>query len=201
MSTSRRYRWPVAVLSAGALSLGAAVALAAPAPLAPRPAAPQTSQGWSGSADASQVRAAATKKSRTKTKKTRTRTKKTKTRTTSPGPTTPPPTTTTPPRPTTTTPSPTDTGSRWETVIDSSSLTDWASFEKTWNYLYPWGSDHNGSARMYGSSTDHNHVQLSGGVLSLLATRITWDEGNSGANPSRRSPTTRARCTRRARWW
>jgi hypothetical protein len=36
---------------------------------------------------------------------------------------------------------------------------------------------------MYGSSTDHNHVQLENGVVSLLATRISWDEGTSGADP------------------
>jgi beta-glucanase (GH16 family) len=43
----------------------------------------------------------------------------------------------------------------------------------------PWGSDHNGSARMYGDSTDHNHVSLADGVLTLRATRISWDEGTS----------------------
>jgi hypothetical protein len=51
------------------------------------------------------------------------------------------------------------------------------------NYRYPWGSDHNGTARMYASATDHNRVSLSGGVLTLKATRISWDEGNSGAVP------------------
>src|ERR1044072_713380 len=71
----------------------------------------------------------------------------------------------------------------WETVLDGSSFNSYSAFEAAWNYLYPWGSDHNGSARMYGSSTDHNHITLASGVLTLKATRITWDEGTSGSSP------------------
>jgi len=71
----------------------------------------------------------------------------------------------------------------WETVLDGTSFNDYSTFESQWNYLYPWGSDHNGSARMYASSTDHNHVSLSGGVLTIKATRITWNEGNSSKTP------------------
>ncbi|KAB8160309.1 family 16 glycosylhydrolase [Streptomyces sp. 3MP-14] len=70
----------------------------------------------------------------------------------------------------------------WETVI-SDSFTDYATLEANWNYLYPWGSDHNGTARMYGSASDHNHISLDGGTLTLRATRINWDEGNSSADP------------------
>jgi hypothetical protein len=70
----------------------------------------------------------------------------------------------------------------WENVV-SGSFDSYSTLERDFNYLYPWGSDHNGSARMYGSSSDHNHVSVSGGVLSLLATRISWDEGTSSANP------------------
>lgn len=70
----------------------------------------------------------------------------------------------------------------WETVIDGS-FSSYSTFETYWNYLYPWGSDHNGTARMYGSATDHNHISLSGSVLSILATRISWNEGNSSASP------------------
>ncbi|WP_210748098.1 hypothetical protein [Actinomadura latina] len=47
----------------------------------------------------------------------------------------------------------------WETVIDGS-FTNYATLESAWNYRYPWGSDHNGSARMYGNASDHNHVYL-----------------------------------------
>ncbi|MEC5143978.1 RICIN domain-containing protein [Chitinophaga sp. 212800010-3] len=61
--------------------------------------------------------------------------------------------------------------STWETVTDGSSFTDYPSFEAQWNYLYPWGSDHNGTARMYGSSTDHSQIYLNGdGSLTLKAT-------------------------------
>ncbi|WP_230423422.1 hypothetical protein [Streptomyces radicis] len=70
-----------------------------------------------------------------------------------------------------------------ETVLGAGSFANYAALEANWNYRYPWGSDHNGSARMYGSPTDHNHVTLSGGVLTLKASRITWDEGTSGSPP------------------
>lgn len=74
----------------------------------------------------------------------------------------------------------------WETLIDSTSFANYANFEAKWNYLYPWGSDHNGSARMYGSRTDHNHIFLSsGGILTLRAARITWNEGSAGSIPIR----------------
>ncbi|HEX8343418.1 MAG TPA: family 16 glycosylhydrolase [Actinoplanes sp.] len=77
---------------------------------------------------------------------------------------------------------PSASAATWESVIDGS-LGSYGSLQSEWNYRYPWGSDHNGSARMYGSASDHNHVSLSGGVLTLKATRITWDEGTSTANP------------------
>ncbi len=70
----------------------------------------------------------------------------------------------------------------WETVLDGS-FASYSTLEANWNYLYPWGSDHNGTARMYGSSSDHNHIYLEGSTLTLLATRINWDEGNSSADP------------------
>jgi hypothetical protein len=31
------------------------------------------------------------------------------------------------------------------TVIPSTSFSSYSTFESYWNYLYPWGSDHNGS--------------------------------------------------------
>lgn len=73
--------------------------------------------------------------------------------------------------------------STWETVLDQSSFASYTAFEAAWNYLYPWGSDHNGSARMYGSSTDHNHIYLNSSVLTIKATRINWNEGNSSHDP------------------
>lgn len=71
----------------------------------------------------------------------------------------------------------------WQTVIDGTSFAGYPALESSWNYGYPWGSDHNGSARMYGSPTDHNHVYLTDGVLNLKAARISWDEGKSSADP------------------
>jgi hypothetical protein len=71
----------------------------------------------------------------------------------------------------------------WETVLDGS-FGSYSALEAAWNYRYPWGSDHNGSARMYASASDHNHVSLqSGGVLVLKASRISWDEGTSSSDP------------------
>lgn len=75
------------------------------------------------------------------------------------------------------------TESAWETVLDQSTFASYTAFEAAWNYLYPWGSDHNGTARMYGSSTDHNHIYLQDNVLTIKATRITWDEGSSPHDP------------------
>lgn len=71
----------------------------------------------------------------------------------------------------------------WETVLDNSSFASYSAFEAAWNYLYPWGSDHNGTARMYGSTSDHNHIYLNAGVLTLKAARINWNEGNSSSDP------------------
>lgn len=72
----------------------------------------------------------------------------------------------------------------WQTLIDGSSFADRNALMAEWNFLYPWGSDHNGSARMYASATDNNHVYLSpSGVLNIKATRISWDEGTSSADP------------------
>lgn len=71
----------------------------------------------------------------------------------------------------------------WETVLDGNSFASYTAFEAAWNYLYPWGSDHNGTARMYGSSTDHNHIYLNNGILTIKAAKITWDEGTSSSSP------------------
>ncbi|GAB3652234.1 glycoside hydrolase family 16 protein [Glycomyces tarimensis] len=71
----------------------------------------------------------------------------------------------------------------WETLIDGS-FQNRQTLESEWNYLYPWGSDHNGTARMYAISTDDDHLYLSpSGVLSIKATRIDWDEGSSSKDP------------------
>ncbi|KAK7448146.1 Galactan endo-beta-1,3-galactanase [Stygiomarasmius scandens] len=56
------------------------------------------------------------------------------------------------------------------TIIPSDSFSSVSRFEQFWNYLYPWGSDHNGSGRMVGSSSDHSHINPAGGTLTLIAT-------------------------------
>jgi len=79
--------------------------------------------------------------------------------------------------------SPRTVTSTWETLLDGSSFSDYTSFEASWNYLYPWGSDHNGTARMYGSSTDHSQIYLNGdGSLTLKATY------HPDSNPSTKDP-------------
>ncbi|KAF7761530.1 hypothetical protein Agabi119p4_9522 [Agaricus bisporus var. burnettii] len=62
------------------------------------------------------------------------------------------------------------TGVQAATVIPSNSFSSVSTFQTYWNYLYPWGSDHNGSARMRGSSSDHSHINPASGTLSLIAT-------------------------------
>jgi galactan endo-beta-1,3-galactanase len=64
-------------------------------------------------------------------------------------------------------------------LLDSTSFGSLQKFESLWNYLYPWGSDHNGSARMY-----KEQVKLeAGGVLRIDADRTEVWEGNSTADP------------------
>jgi galactan endo-beta-1,3-galactanase len=70
--------------------------------------------------------------------------------------------------------------STWETVIGTGTFANQSAFEAAWNYYYPWGRDHNGSARMYGYPS---HVNPSGGVLTISSSKITWNEGNSSADP------------------
>lgn len=70
----------------------------------------------------------------------------------------------------------------WETLIDGESFASYGNFEAKWNYNYPWGTDHNGSARMVGSSTNHNQISLSGGEMTITATRLSSSPGNSTAN-------------------
>lgn len=74
-------------------------------------------------------------------------------------------------------------GPTWETVLDGKSFSSYSAFEAAWNYLYPWGPDHNGTARMFGSATDHDHIYLNNGVLTIKATRISVDEGKSSSPP------------------
>ncbi|KDQ27398.1 glycoside hydrolase family 16 protein, partial [Pleurotus ostreatus PC15] len=69
-------------------------------------------------------------------------------------------------------------------VITSNSPSSVSTFESFWNYLKPWGSDHNGSARMRGSSTDHSHINVASNTLTLIATPTSnVSPPTSTANP------------------
>ncbi|KIJ25216.1 glycoside hydrolase family 16 protein, partial [Sphaerobolus stellatus SS14] len=69
-------------------------------------------------------------------------------------------------------------------IIPSNSFSSYSVFENFWNYLYPWGSDHNGSARMVGNSSDHSHIAVASGTLSLIATPTSGAiPPTSSANP------------------
>ncbi|KAJ7695456.1 endo-beta-1,3-galactanase [Mycena rosella] len=71
------------------------------------------------------------------------------------------------------------------TVIPTTSFSDYSTFESFWAYLYPWGSDHNGSARMVGNSTDHIHIVVASSTLSLIATPTSNPSPpTSTANPN-----------------
>jgi hypothetical protein len=72
----------------------------------------------------------------------------------------------------------------WDTVIGARSFAGYAGLEAKWNYLYPWGKDHNGSARMYAGSGDHSQLSLEpGNVLHIKADYTGTPEGKSSAPP------------------
>src|SRR5437867_9637198 len=59
-----------------------------------------------------------------------------------------------------------------ETIVDGNSFNTWAALQAEWNYNYPWGDTHNGSAKMY-----TNQLSLSCGVLTITA--VTPDPQSS----------------------
>ncbi|KAK2044834.1 family 16 glycoside hydrolase [Colletotrichum somersetense] len=63
------------------------------------------------------------------------------------------------------------------TIIPSSSFDSPDNFNRYWNYLYPWGSDHNGAARM-----TMDKVTVDNGTLTLTATRVS-DQPPAGRSP------------------
>jgi hypothetical protein len=61
----------------------------------------------------------------------------------------------------------------WETLIENS-FADRATLVSEWNFNYPWGPTHNGSARMVSSATDSSHVYLpAAGQLQIKASPVT----------------------------
>jgi len=72
----------------------------------------------------------------------------------------------------------------WDTVISARSFAGYPELEAQWNYQYPWGKDHNGSARMYADSSNHGQLSLEpGNVLHIKADYINTAEGASSSPP------------------
>ena len=67
---------------------------------------------------------------------------------------------------------------KWETIIASNSFNDKRHFNANWNYFYPWGTDHNGSARMYKSN-----ILVKDSVLELKATLVNNIKEKSKSEP------------------
>lgn len=60
-----------------------------------------------------------------------------------------------------------------ETLINNS-FSSRSALTSEWNFNYPWGDTHNGSARMVSSATDNSHVYLpSAGVLQIKASPVS----------------------------
>ncbi len=66
----------------------------------------------------------------------------------------------------------------WETLISAKNLSSQKEFDKVWSAFYPWGNEHNGSARMYKSQ-----VSVKDSVLTIKATPISKSEGKSKHEP------------------
>jgi hypothetical protein len=66
----------------------------------------------------------------------------------------------------------------WETLVDGTSFNTVSAFQTKWNYNYPWGTDHNGSARM-----NQTNVAVSSGVVTLTSSLTNSYEGTSSAAP------------------
>lgn len=67
--------------------------------------------------------------------------------------------------------------------LDGTSFDNQTKFEDKWNMFYPWGTDHNGSARMF-----KENVNLKpNGVMEINSNWINWNwEGYSTAEPKLR---------------
>ncbi|MFV0564884.1 MAG: hypothetical protein ACK5NB_03520 [Flavobacteriaceae bacterium] len=63
--------------------------------------------------------------------------------------------------------------------LDSTSFNNQKTFETNWNMFYPWGTDHNGTAKMY-----PENVKVKNGVLKITAKWLKGkDEGKSKSDP------------------
>src|SRR5271168_1259470 len=66
----------------------------------------------------------------------------------------------------------------WETLVDGTSFNNVNAFTNQWNYNYPWGTDHNGSARMNATNTT-----VSSGMVTLTSSLTNTYEGASSLPP------------------
>jgi galactan endo-beta-1,3-galactanase len=66
----------------------------------------------------------------------------------------------------------------WETVVDGASFNNISAFLSSWSYNYPWGTDHNGSARM-----NATNVVIANGMVTLISSLTNSYEGTSSASP------------------
>ena len=67
----------------------------------------------------------------------------------------------------------------WQTLVDGTSFNGANAFTNQWSYNYPWGTDHNGSARM-----NATNVTVSGGVVTLTSSLTNTYEGTSSKSPN-----------------
>lgn len=67
------------------------------------------------------------------------------------------------------------------TIIPSTCFDSNSDMEQYFSYLYPWGSDHNGAARMVGDSSNHDYINVSTpGTLTLTAKRVDGEPPADG---------------------
>ncbi len=65
------------------------------------------------------------------------------------------------------------------TIIPKTCFDSQANFDTDFNYLYPWGSDHNGAARM-----DKSKVSISNSILTLTASPSSGEKPASSGGKS-----------------
>ncbi len=56
------------------------------------------------------------------------------------------------------------------TIVPADSFASRAAFDAAWDYNYPWGTDHNGAARM---DRNHSVLDLAANTLTITATRVS----------------------------
>ena len=66
----------------------------------------------------------------------------------------------------------------WEILVDGTSFNSLNAFTNKWSYNYPWGADHNGSARM-----NQTNIAVSDGVVTLTSSLTNTYEGRSSKDP------------------